>query len=162
MVSVLKKVGWGLGLCFIGFQGWAQEELAPHLDTLYKPVNICNCFEAEERALNDLMGIVNLAFEEDSSAVLDVYWTFSMIEPNKVQFDSGLLGLGDMEHEAMMISEELFQDSLYHVSYIVPSLEYSPNLRPEVLMFGDFRFQFNRMQPIDRDKLCGEYVVPIK
>ena len=140
----------------------AQAELDPELDTSFKALNVCPCFEQEERSLGALNRIINIYFNQDSLAIVEVYWLTNQLESKMIPFDLGLLGLNNQEYQMELVGESLYQDSLQQMTYLVPSLEYSNYLQPSRMTFGQYSFNYNRMQPIDREIRCGEWSIPIK
>lgn len=158
MVKVLEL---GLAVLFAGVfpSGLSAQEVLPS-DSIGGLVNICDCFEYERGALNKPATSVEIGFNKDSVATLVMHWNQSVLEAERIAFDSGMLGIMNTEYELEFRNEQILNDTTFEVEYVVLDLEYQELLQPQRLTFGALTFSYNRMikGPSGR---CGEVYISI-
>lgn len=143
------------------FHSQAQEELPPNLDP-NNAVNTCGCFESKQAELRGFIETINLTFDQDSVAKATFDYDYNLLNSLNPQIDALVLTIENQEYEAIMVSDNLYQDSLIRVNYVIPSLIFDNNLFPSSFRIGESIYLFNKAQPLGRDKYCGEYFIPIK
>ena len=123
--------------------------------------NFCDCFENDNRELGTSFYSMEITFDIDSVAYVEIFWNASFTEQYRLPIDQALLQVNNFEVEMSAIDAAIYNDTILKVRYVIPELEFSDRIQPYGFLIGPFHYRYNRLIVNSQKLRCGELFIQI-